>query len=158
MAYGPVWDFDFVPGTSQIYHVGLDDFAVRWQISPRRLATIESKFPRRFQVRESEDLGELEFQRKCSVCHTLTPDGANRAGPTLYRVFGRRAGTLAGYTYSQALLNSDIIWNEETIGRLFDDGPDVMMPGTKMPIQRLKSITRRNELIRYLKTATSPSK
>lgn len=157
VAYGPVWDFDFVPGTSQIYHVGLDDFAVRWQISPRQLATIESKFPRRFQVRESDDPGELEFRRKCSVCHTLTPDGANRAGPTLYKVFGRKAGTLPGYIYSQALLNSDIVWTEETIGRLFDDGPDVMMPGTKMPIQRLKSIDRRDELIRYLKDATSPA-
>ena len=158
VAYGPIWDFAFVPGTRQIYHVGLDDFAIRWQISPRRLAAIESKFPRRFQVRNSDDPGELEFQRKCSVCHTLTPDGANRAGPTLYNVFGRRAGTLPGYVYSKALLNSDIVWNEQTIGRLFDDGPDVMMPGTKMPIQRLKSITRRDELIRYLKTATSPSK
>ncbi len=158
VAYGPVWDFDFVPGTSQLYHVGLDDFAIRWQISPRRLATIESEFPRRFQVRESDNPGELEFRRKCSVCHTLTPDGANRAGPTLHEVFGRKAGTLPGYVYSQALLNSDIVWNEQTIGRLFDDGPDVMMPGTKMPIQRLKSVDRRDELIRYLKSATSSTK
>ena len=155
VAYGPVWDFDFIPKSFQIFHVGLDDFATRWQIAPHKLSKIESKYPRRFQVRNTDDPGELEFSRKCSVCHTLTPDGANRAGPTLYRLFGRKAGTLPGYIFSKALLNSDVIWNEKTIAQLFDDGPDVMLPGTKMPIQRLKSVERRDELIRYLKGATA---
>ncbi|MEP5179868.1 MAG: c-type cytochrome [Rhizobiaceae bacterium] len=156
VAYGPVWDFDFVAGSSQLYHVGLDDFAIRWQVSPREFSKVESKFPRRFQVRTSDDPGELEFRRKCSVCHTLTPDGANRAGPTLFAVFGRKAGTLPGYTYSKALLDSQVVWNAQTIARLFDDGPDVMVPGTKMPIQRLKSVQRRDDLIEYLRRATAP--
>jgi len=157
VTYGPVWDFDFVSGTNQIFHVGLDDFASRWQISPRKLHQNRAEFPRRFQVRNSDDPGELEFQRKCSVCHTLVEDGANRAGPTLYKVFGREAGTLPGYNYSQALLQSEIIWDENTIGRLFGEGPDKVVPGTKMPVQRLKKIERRDELIRFLKEATEPT-
>ena len=156
VTYGPVWDFDFVPGTNQIYHVGLDDFATRWQISPRKLNQNLAELPRRFQIRDSDDPGELEFQRKCSVCHTLVEDGRNRAGPTLFKVFGREAGTLPGYDYSQALLNSKIVWNEETIAQLFDDGPDVVVPGTKMPVQRLKQVERLDELIRFLKEATEP--
>ena len=156
VTFGPVWDFDFVSGTNQIYHVGLDDFASRWQISPNKLQQNRAEFPRRFQIRDTDDLGELEFRRKCSVCHTLTPDGANRAGPTLYDLFGRKAGTLPGYKYSKALLDSDVIWNEQTVAQLFIDGPDVMLPGTKMPIQRLKKIERRDELIRFLKEATKP--
>ena len=76
VTFGPVWDFDFVSGTNQIYHVGLDDFASRWQISPNKLQQNRSEFPRRFQIKDTNDLGELEFQRKCSVCHTLLPDGA----------------------------------------------------------------------------------
>ncbi len=155
VAYGPVWDFDFVPGTNQIYHVGLDDFAMRWQVVPREMAPIQSTFPRRFQLAESDDPGELEFRRKCSVCHTLTPDDKNRAGPTLYRLFGRKAGSVPGYEYSQALRESDIIWTEKTVGQLFDHGPDVLVPGTKMPIQRLKSVEGRDELIRFLKSATA---
>lgn len=154
VSFGPVWDFDFVSGTNQIYHVGLDDFASRWQISPNKIQQNRSEFPRRFQVRDTNDLGELEFRRKCSVCHTLTPDGANRAGPTLYDVFGRKAGSLESYNYSKALLETDVVWNEKTIARLFDDGPDVMLPGTKMPVQRLKKIERRDDLIRFLKEAT----
>lgn len=155
VAYGPVWDFDFMPDGKQIYLVGLDDFAIRWQVTPREIARIQSEIPRRFQLTESDDPGELEFQRKCSVCHTLTPDDENRAGPTLYGVFGRKAGAVPDYDYSKALRESGIVWNEETIGRLFDHGPDVVVPGTKMPIQRLKSVERRDALIRFLKAATS---
>jgi len=156
VTFGPIWDFDFVPDTYQMFHVGLDDFVARWQIAPRKFAAIKSKYPRRFQVRDATDAGELEFQRKCSVCHTLTPDDGNRAGPTLYKLFGRRAGTLKGYQYSKALIDSDIVWSEETIGRLFDHGPDKVLPGTKMPLQRLKSVTRRDALIDFLKRATKP--
>ncbi len=156
VTFGPVWDMDFVPGTNQMYHVGLDDFAARWQISPLKLNQNIAELPRRFQIRDSKDPGELEFQRKCSVCHTLVEDGQNRAGPTLFKVFGRKAGTLPGYKYSKALLDSDIIWNEETIHALFRDGPDKVVPGTKMPIQRLKQVDRRDDLVRFLKKATNP--
>lgn len=156
VAYGPVWDFDFVPGTEQIYHVGLDDFASRWQVIPREMVPLRSTFPRRFQVTESDEPGELEFYRKCSVCHTLTPDGGNRAGPTLHGLFGRKAGAVPDYEYSPALRNSEIVWTEETVSKLFDHGPDIVVPGTKMPIQRLKSVEHRDALIRFLKKATGP--
>ena len=100
--------------------------------------------------------GERQFARKCSVCHTLLPDGKRRAGPTLYNVFGRRAGTLEGYRYSEALLDSDIVWTAETIGRLFSEGPDLVVPGTKMPIQRMKNEQDRADLITYLEETTKP--
>lgn len=155
-AYGPIWDLAFLPDGSEIIHVGLDDFAIRWQIAPRTVGAIVSEPERRFQIRDTDDPGAQEFQRKCSVCHTLTPDDANRAGPTLYNLFGRQAGTFPGYTYSDALRGSDVIWDTATIGQLFDDGPDIMLPGTKMPIQRLTSVDRRDALIAFLKTATKP--
>lgn len=156
VTYGPVWDFDFLPGTAQIYHVGLDDFAARWRIAPRDFGPIQAELPRRFQIRDSADPGELEFLRKCSVCHTLTPEDGGRAGPTLYGLFGRPAAALPDYPYSDALKALDVIWDEATVAQLFDDGPDVMVPGTKMPIQRLKSVARREELIAFLKRATAP--
>ena len=71
-------------------------------------------------------------------------------------MFGRRAGTLAGYPYSKALLDSDIVWDAETIGHLFDAGPDVVTPGTKMPVQRIKAPEERAALIAFLKRATAP--
>lgn len=156
-SFGPIWGIAFTGNDDALYHVGLDDFASWHDLGNKDgFQPVQSKFPRRFQLSQSESVGQLEFQRKCSVCHTLTPDGANRAGPTLYRVFGRKAGTLPGYDYSKALKTASIIWNEETISQLFDDGPDIMVPGTKMPIQRLKSIEKRKELIEFLRIATAP--
>lgn len=155
--YGPVWGLAFADGGKRLYRAGLDDFVSQWQVTPRKLFELPpGEFPRRFQVSEGTDIGEAEFQRKCSVCHTLSPDDANRAGPTLHGVFGRVAGSLPGYPYSPALKESDIVWNEETIALLFDKGPDVVTPGSKMPVQRLKSIERREALVAFLKRATAP--
>jgi cytochrome c len=52
------------------------------------------------------------------------------------------------------LIKSDIIWNEETINRLVDEGPDKVTPGTTMPIQRMKRIQDRSDLVIFLKEAT----
>lgn len=156
--YGPVWALGFTGDAKNIYYAGLDDFVTRWQVHPRQpFETVDGKFPRRFQARENMSLGELQFARKCSVCHTITPDGGNRAGPTLYGVFGRKAGTVPGYAYSPALLKSDIIWNEKTIGELFDYGPQHVTPGSKMPLQQIEDDTKRNALVTYLKSASSES-
>jgi cytochrome c len=93
--------------------------------------------------------------RRCSACHTLTPDGGNRAGPTLYRLFGRRAGTVPGYAYSSALGQADLIWTAETVDALFRLGPDIVTPGSKMPLQTLGDDAERTELIRWLERATA---
>jgi len=96
--------------------------------------------------------GEALF-RACAVCHTLTPDGGRRAGPTLWRVFGRTAGAVEGYRYSPALKGSGIVWTEETVARLFEVGPDVMAPGSKMPLQTIGDAQARADLVAYLRTA-----
>ena len=159
-AYGPVWGLAFSDAAGHgLYHSGLDDFAILWQISPRKPIDLpEGVYPRRFQLTADMGAGERQFQRKCSVCHTLEKDDRNRAGPTLYGLFGRKAGSLDGYPYSESLRSADIVWTEKTIAQLFDDGPDIVTPGSKMPIQRLKNIEDRDALIAFLKTATDPEK
>ncbi len=153
---GPVWGLAFADGGKTLWLSGLDDevYALSLEGPPKALPEPKEQ-PRRFHLAEGLGPGAREFQRKCSVCHTLTSDDANRAGPTLYRIFGREAGSLPGYPYSQALLESDIIWNDETIAALFDHGPDVLTPGTKMPIQRITDPGRRRALIAFLKEATA---
>ena len=61
------------------------------------------------------------------------------------------AGTYEGYNYSKALLGPKIIWNEQSIHRLLTEGPDVVTPGTKMPIQKMKNEQDRQDLIDLLK-------
>jgi cytochrome c len=157
--YGPVWALAFVADGTALYYGGLDDFATYWRIAPREpFEAIDSPFPRRFQVRgETTDqiaAGELQFARKCSVCHTLQADGRNRAGPTLYRLFGRRIGSLQHYPYSDALRKLDIVWTPETLNKLFELGPEVFTPGSKMPLQKMTDSAQREALIAYLKLAT----
>lgn len=154
--FGPVWALAFVDNGKALYYGGLDDFASRWQISPRApFAHSAGEFPRRFQVGEGLPVGQRQFARKCSVCHTLGPHDGNRAGPTLHRVFGRRAGTPPGYPYSEALKRSGIVWDEASIGALFEQGPDIVTPGSKMPLQRITDATVRHALIQFLKSATA---
>tara|TARA_B100001093_G_scaffold140782_1_gene133287 strand:- start:2586 stop:3935 length:1350 start_codon:yes stop_codon:yes gene_type:complete len=153
---GPIWDNILFPKDSSLIVAGLDDFLTRWQIFDFPPKFLDRPGPaRRFNPKEEVSNGEKQFARKCSVCHTLVKDGKKRAGPTLYRIFGRQAGTLEGYKYSEALINSDIIWNENTINRLFDEGPDKVTPGTKMPIQKMKRIQDRKDLVMFLKRATN---
>lgn len=157
--YGPIWGLAFAPDGKALYRAGLDDSVLLWQFDPEKpFESLDEEFPRRFQVAKEAEMGEgeREFRRKCSVCHTLTPDGANRAGPTLYKLFGRRAGSVPGYPYSDALENSDIVWTEETVSALFDHGPDIVTPGSKMPLQRLKNDLDRDALVAFLKEATEP--
>lgn len=154
--YGPIWAIAFTNDGRMIYHGGLDDYVIGLQIDPPPdFEAAVGEFPRRFKPIEEMELGEAQFARRCSVCHTLTPDDANRAGPTLYRLFGREAGTLPGYPYSDALLESDIVWSEETVAELFDKGPDVVTPGTKMPIQRIRDEEELIALVGFLKEATA---
>ena len=61
---------------------------------------------------------------------------------------------MLGYPYSKALIESEIIWSEETISRLFKEGPEIVTPGTKMPIQKIKKDKDRLDLIFFLKDAT----
>jgi cytochrome c len=152
---GPVWALAFSHDGSNIHAGGLDDTMYSWPIS-----TLD-RHPQMVRetlsfLRDPEEMenGERQFQRKCSICHTLEPGSARRAGPSLHGLFGRRAGTVTDYTYSDTLMNSDIIWTDETINQLFDEGPDHYIPGSKMPMQRISRPQDRDDLIAFLKTAT----
>jgi len=154
-SFGPIWSMDFGRDNTEIYYAGLDDYAVLWKISPRETGTeFQGKFPRRFQKLQNMPLGERQFATKCSICHTLGNDDKNRAGPSLYGVFGRVAGTLKGYKYSAGLIKSSIVWNEKTIGQLFDLGPQYVTPGSKMPLQKITNDEEREALISFLKANT----
>jgi cytochrome c len=150
---GPVWGLLLMPGREAVVLAGLDDFVTRIPFDDAYLPNAAvAGGERRFHPLGELDNGARQFARKCSVCHSLEADGKRRAGPTLYGVFGRRAGTVSGYPYSAALAEANLVWNEETISALFEAGPDVVTPGSKMPIQRIKNVADREDLIDFLKS------
>ena len=155
MRQGPVWALDFGPEGETIYAGGIEDIAYAWPV-----ALLDEFDPvggeTRSFLRQADSMpnGERQFMRKCSICHALTPPPSRKAGPTLYNLFGRRAGTVPGYRYSDILTGSDIIWSDDTIDALFDIGPDHYIPGSKMPMQRIRAPEDRRDLVDYLRVAT----
>ena len=153
---GPIWALQFAPDGQNIHAGGLDNAMYSWPIAALDRGTAMADTQRSFLKNPAEmSNGERQFQRKCSICHTLGPDGKRRAGPTLHNLFGRRAGAVADYPYSSILATSDLVWSADTVDRLFDIGPDHFIPGSKMPMQRITGKTDRDDLIEFLRTATA---
>ena len=134
---------------------GMDDAAYIWPAYNRLEAPIMAITQREF-LRDPEAMsnGERQFQRKCSICHSLTDDGARRAGPHLGGLIGRPAGSVDGYQYSETVATLPYAWDETTIDQLFDIGPDHYRPGSKMPMQRIVKPQDRADLIAFLKDNT----
>lgn len=159
MRQGPVWALDFSPDGAHIYAGGIEDVVYGWPVAMLDAFEPAGGATRSF-LRDPKDMpnGERQFMRKCSVCHALTPPPSRKAGPTLYDLFGRPAGAVPGYPYSDRLAKADIIWSDETIDALFDLGPDHYIPGSKMPMQRITAAADRRDLVDFLRRASAPNK
>jgi len=96
--------------------------------------------------------GEKVFA-KCKACHTVEA-GKNKVGPSLAGLFGRTAGTAAGYNYSDAMKSSGIVWSDETLHKYLEKPKD-MVAGTKMAFPGLREAQDRDDVIAYLKQATA---
>jgi cytochrome c len=97
--------------------------------------------------------GQRVFNQQCRACHTLEPGGASVAGPNLHGLFGRKAGTAAGFAFSEAMTKSGIVWDDATLAEYTRD-PDAKVPDTKMMVPGLKQAGQVADLLAYLKQAT----
>ena len=92
--------------------------------------------------------GEKIF-KKCVACHSINSGGANKIGPALYNVVGRKVGSVADYKYSKALASYDKDWTfEELNGFLIK--PATYIKGTKMAYAGLRKEKDRASVIMYL--------
>jgi cytochrome c len=105
------------------------------------------------QDTEPPDLGRgEEIWAKCRVCHTYDRGGRHLVGPNLHGIFGKKAGTVERYVYSDAMRNSNIVWTEATLDRYLEATQD-FIPGNKM-YGGLAIEQDRIDLIAWLKKAT----
>lgn len=149
----PVWSLAF-RGPDELVTGGGDRLVRRWDLrTGEPIGPLAMARPADPLAAFAGDRGAAVF-RACEACHTLTPDGGNRAGPTLYGVFGRRIATVPDYPYSPAFRRLDIVWTPETVARLFEIGPARFTPGTKMPEQTIGAAEDRAALVRFLERAT----
>src|SRR5882757_467226 len=98
--------------------------------------------------------GQQDF-RACAPCHSLEPD-RNMTGPSLAKLWGRKAGSLPSFErYSEALKASGIIWDDRSLDGWLTD-PDRMVPDNEMPFNGIKDTRVRAGLLAFLKDATKP--
>jgi len=96
--------------------------------------------------------GERVFNQQCKTCHSLE-EGPSLTGPTLHGMFGRKAGTAAGFDFSEAMKTSGIVWDETTLAEYTSD-PKAKVPDTKMVFNGIKQAGQLADLVAYLKQAT----
>jgi len=94
--------------------------------------------------------GQQVFRQQCAICHDVAPN-KNRIGPSLFGIVGRKAGSEAGFTYSDPNKNSGLVWDAGTLDKYLAD-PRGTIPGTKMTYGGVKNEQQRKDLIAYLAT------
>ena len=111
-------------------------------------ATLLASLPAPYNAGDLEN-GRRAFAR-CRACHTIGEGGPDMAGPNLYGVFGRKAGEVADYKYSDAVKNAGFVWDGEHLDKWLAE-PRTFLPGTKMSFAGLKDPKDRIDLIAYMK-------
>ena len=92
--------------------------------------------------------GKALFEKRCSGCHALDRD---KEGPRLGGVYGRTAGSVESFQYSDALKKSGIKWTEENLGKWLTD-TEKLVPNNDMAFH-VEKPDERTEIIAYLKNS-----
>ena len=90
--------------------------------------------------------GKALFDRRCGGCHAIDRD---KEGPRLGGVYGRTAGSVDSFEYSEALKASGIVWNAETLEKWLAN-PGQLVPNNNMSFH-LENGSERRDIIDYLK-------
>jgi len=103
---------------------------------------------------QNVDAGQMLFNNSCRTCHSVK-EGDNRLGPSLYRVLGRKAGSLPNYGYSSAMRSADFVWDKGELDRYIAN-PEAVVPGNNMkPFAGLASADARAKVIAFLESLTA---
>jgi cytochrome c len=97
------------------------------------------------------EAGEDVF-KKCRACHAVGPDAANKVGPQLNGIIGRKSGTVEGFNYSDANKEAGangLVWTEVELLKYLEN-PQAFMPKNKMAFAGLKDEQDRKDVLAYL--------
>ena len=90
--------------------------------------------------------GQELYESRCGGCHSLD---ANRVGPAHRGVYGRKAGSAPNFSYSAAVKNSTVVWEEATLDAWLTN-PQALIPGQRMNF-RVATADDRADIIAYLR-------
>lgn len=101
-------------------------------------------------VRAQDAEAGAKVFNQCRACHQVGETAKNLIGPKLNGLFGRAAGSIEGFRYSDANKNSGITWTEAVFAEYIKD-PKAKIPGTKMVYAGLKNDQQIADLTAFLK-------
>jgi cytochrome c len=115
------------------------------------LVAVSSTQPAVAQTGDAENGKDLF--KVCRPCHQVGPGAKNGIGPNLNGIVGSKAGTVAGFVYSDPNKQAGVdglIWTDDTLFKYLEN-PAAFMPGNKMTYAGMKNEADRRDLIAYLK-------
>jgi len=86
---------------------------------------------------------------QCRACHDVEAGLPHKVGPNLYGIFGRKAGTAAGFKYTDAMFKSEIVWTPETMDAWLRQ-PGAMVQGNGMAFPGIVNAADRASLVAWL--------
>jgi cytochrome c len=93
--------------------------------------------------------GQELFEKRCGGCHSLDAD---KEGPRLRNVYGRKAGSISTFQYSDALKRAQITWDESSLEKWLTDTESVV-PGNDMDFHVPKA-DERTDIIEFLRASS----
>ena len=96
--------------------------------------------------------GRELYTKECAACHSLSASTTD--APLHCGLMGRKAGTVPGFPYSEAMRSSGLVWDEQTIDE-FITAPYIFLPGTIMGFPGFSQAADRADVIAYLKEVSS---
>ncbi len=103
---------------------------------------------------DTSDAGQIAFNTHCRQCHSMT-EGDNRLGPSLYEIYGAKAGQVEGFTNYSRSLQENITWDEATLDTFIAD-PKSLAPSTTMIYAGLGDAGERKKILDFLKANGQP--
>ena len=121
----------------------------------------ETKVAEKVDIAQLLALGDLahgeKVFKKCSACHMIASDGKNMIGPNLWSVIGRKAGAVADYKYSKAMIAYGKEWSFEEMNSYLIK-PQAYIRGTKMAFAGLRKEKDRASVILFMNSKSSSPK
>ena len=95
--------------------------------------------------------GQQYFERKCAQCHDGQKEGGHNKGPHLWNWYGRKAGSMTGFEYSQGMLASGHTWDFATLN-YYLTRTERAVPGVAMNFRGIRQDDKRAQLLAYMRT------
>ena len=95
--------------------------------------------------------GKELFDQRCGGCHSLDSD---KEGPRLRGVYGRSAGTVPSFKYSESMKAAHFTWDASSLDRWLTSTESVV-PDNDMDFHVSKA-DERADIIEYLRVSSHP--